>query len=136
MRVALWQKLCTYKIVQLSNLMTSTANSNLLTVSEMERKELLALIVFLERVPCLLCSLFAEILVSSFYYSLRTPVLHLLCVNRRHLLLRAFRYALFFGGGGLLCVRIWVCCPFCPNREIVSVVLSFVHGSGWRLSPF
>jgi len=59
----------------------------------MERKELRALIVFLERVPCLFCSLFAEILISSFYYNLRTLFLHLLCVNRLHLSPRAFHYA-------------------------------------------
>jgi hypothetical protein len=62
----------------------------------MERKELRALIVFLERVPRLFCSLFAEILISSLCHSLRTPVLHLLCVIRRHPLLRAFRYISFF----------------------------------------
>jgi len=72
------------------------SDNNLLTVSEMERNELLALIVFLEHVPRFFCSLFAEILISGLYYSLRTPFLHLLCAIRRHLFLRAFRYILFF----------------------------------------
>ena len=72
------------------------SNNNLLTVSEMERNELRSLIVFLVRVPRFFCSLFAEILISSLYYSLVTPFLNLLYVNHRHLLLRTFRYIFFF----------------------------------------
>jgi hypothetical protein len=83
--------------------MASTSNKNVLTVSEMERKELGALIVFLERVPCLFCSLFAEVLISSLYYSRRTSLLHLFCVIRLHLLLRPF-HCVFWGGGGVFFV--------------------------------
>jgi hypothetical protein len=77
--------------------MTTTSNKNLSTDSEMERQVLRSLIVFLERVQFLFSSLFAEILISTLYYSRRTPpLLHLLCVIRPHLLLSAFHYVFFF----------------------------------------
>ena len=92
----------------------------------MERQVLRSLIVFLERVQFLFSSLFAEILISTLYYSRRTPpLLHLLCVIRPHLLLSAFHYVFFF----VLIFGFRIVFPFCPSREIVSVVLNFVNGS-------
>ena len=114
--------------------MTSTSNNNLLTVSEMERKELRPLIVFLERVPCLFSSLFAEILILSLYYSLRALLLHLFCVNRRHRLLRAFLYVFLLSSlcSDLGLLSVW---PQSWNCICCTKLCAWIGGRG-RLSPF